>query len=175
MSIVTAITQNARGEGTHDGFGYCSGMAEQTLTPAAKGLGYAGLIPQFFALALVLQGGEFGYVALAAGFGYAAFIFSFLGGVWWGQSLASGRADAAAYLVAVLPSLLALALFLPWTFGWEWPGPALMFLAALIALSPLVDRWLDLGRQDFVRLRWNLSLGLGALTAALGIIGIEPV
>ena len=58
----------------------------------ARRLGYAGLLPQIAALALFAGGGEWGWVALAAGFAYAALIFSFLGGVWWGQALAMPRA-----------------------------------------------------------------------------------
>ncbi|RGP40797.1 hypothetical protein BPTFM16_01088 [Altererythrobacter insulae] len=145
-------------------------MSTHTLSPSAKLLGYAGLLPQIIAVALVWQGGEWGYVALAGGFGYAALIYSFLGGVWWGQAIGAGRADANVYLVAVLPSLLALALFLPWTFGWEWPGPALLYLGALIAISPMVDKWLGLASADFLQLRWHLSLGLGLLTIILGVL-----
>jgi hypothetical protein len=124
---------------------------------------------------LVFGGHEWRYSALAGGFAYAVAIFSFLGGVWWGQALASGRATAGAYVLAVLPSLLAVALFLPWTFGWEWPGPALLYLGALIALSPLIDRALGFAARDFLRLRWHLSLGLGALTIALGMVAGQVV
>ncbi len=138
-------------------------------------LGYAGLLPQLLALMLAWEGGEWGFVALAGGFAYAALIFSFLGGVWWGQTLVSGRLTAASYVVAVMPSLLALALFLPWTFGWEWPGPALLYLGVLIALSPLVDRSLGLAGADFMKLRWHLSLGLGLSTLLLGVIALEQV
>jgi len=113
---------------------------------------------------------SFASTALAGGFAYAAAIFSFLGGVWWGQAIASGKAGAGAYLVAVMPSLLAVALFLPWSFGWDWPGPALLYLGALIALSPLADRALGFAAADFMRLRWQLSVGLGALTIALGFV-----
>jgi hypothetical protein len=144
-------------------------MDDQTsLSPAARMLGYAGLLPQIICLGLVLLGHEWRYLALAGGFAYAAAIFSFLGGVWWGQAVQSGRATTGAYLLAVLPSLLAVVLFLPWTFGWEWPGPALMYLGAFILLSPLVDRALGFARSDFLRLRWHLSLGLGGLTILLG-------
>ncbi|MEL6877853.1 MAG: DUF3429 domain-containing protein [Pseudomonadota bacterium] len=141
-----------------------------SLTPAARLLGYAGLLPQIIALGLAMSGGELAYVALAGGFAYAALIFSFLGGVWWGQALQKGNAGAGVYLVAVLPSLLGLALFLPWTFGWEWPGPALLYLGVLIGLSPLVDRALRYAKRDFMQMRWHLSLGLGALTIALGLV-----
>jgi hypothetical protein len=141
-----------------------------SLSPAARALGYAGLVPQVICVAMLASGHEWRYAAMAGGFAYAAAIFSFLGGVWWGQAVQSGRATTSAYLVAVLPSLLAVALFLPWTFGWEWPGPALFYLGALILSSPLVDRALGFGRGDFLRLRWHLSLGLGLLTIALGLL-----
>lgn len=143
---------------------------ETSLTPASRWLGYAGLLPQMLCVALAMSGHEYGYSALAGGFAYAAGIFSFLGGVWWGQALASGRAGAGAYVVAVMPSLLAVALFLPWTFGWDWPGPALLYLGALIAFSPLVDWALGFAAKDFFSLRLQLSVGLGALTIALGLV-----
>ncbi|GIX21199.1 MAG: hypothetical protein KatS3mg120_2875 [Erythrobacter sp.] len=145
------------------------------LSPAARALGYAGLVPQIICIALILIGHEWRYSALAGGFAYAAAIFSFLGGVWWGQALAAGRMGAGAYGVAVLPSLIAVALFLPWTFGWEWPGPALFYLGALIAFSPLIDRALGLATRDFLRLRWQLSLGLGGLTIALGLLAGQVI
>lgn len=143
---------------------------QTSLTPAARALGYAGLLPQIICVAMVVSGHEWRYSALAGGFAYAAAIFSFLGGVWWGQAAASGRATTGAYGLAVMPSLLAVALFLPWTFGWDWPGPALLYLGALIALSPLIDRALGFAQPDFLRLRWHLSLGLGTLTIALGLV-----
>jgi hypothetical protein len=151
-----------------------SSQSQPALLPAAKVLGYAGLLPQMLCVGLLLIGHEWRYAALAGGFAYAAAIFSFLGGVWWGQVLASARdgrpASTGAYCLAVLPSLLAVALFLPWTFGWEWPGPALFYLGALIMLSPLVDRALGFASEDFLRLRWHLSLGLGLLSIVLGVL-----
>ena len=143
---------------------------DNSLTPAARWLGYAGLLPQIACVALAASGHEYGYSALAGGFAYAAAIFSFLGGVWWGQALASGRAGAGAYMLAVMPSLFVVALFLPWTFGWDGPGPALLYLGALILVSPLVDRALGFAARDFLRLRVQLSVGLGALTIALGVL-----
>ena len=150
-----------------------------SLTNSARVLGYAGLLPQIFCLAMILAGHEWRYAALAGGFAYAAAIFSFLGGVWWGQAIAGGREDktatTGAYLVAVMPSLIAVALFLPWTLGWEWPGPALLYLGALILTSPLVDRALGYAAPDFLRLRWHLSIGLGALTIALGLVAPQVI
>lgn len=148
---------------------------QTSLSPTARALGYAGLLPQLICVALIALGHEWRYSALAGGFAYAAAIFSFLGGVWWGQALQSGRSGAGAYLIAVLPSLLAVALFLPWTFGWEWPGPALFYLGALILGSPLIDRALGYARGDFLRLRWHLSVGLGSLTIALGFLAGEVI
>ena len=142
---------------------------ETSLTPASRWLGYAGLLPQALCVALAASGHDYAYTALAGGFAYAAAIFSFLGGVWWGQAIASGRGGAGAYVVAVMPSLLSVALFLPWSFGWDWPAPALLYLGALIMLSPLVDRALGFAAKDFFRLRVQLSVGLGALTIALGL------
>ncbi len=138
-------------------------------------LGYAGLLPQLFAVILAWRGGEWGFVALAGGFAYAALIFSFLGGVWWGQTMAHSAAPRWGYLVAILPSLIGLALFLPWTLGWAWPDPALIWLGLLIAASPLIDRSLGLASAAFMRLRWHLSLGLGALTFALGLMAMQQV
>lgn len=150
-----------------------------SLTMPSRVLGYAGLLPQIICLAMILGGHEWRYAALAGGFAYAAAIFSFLGGVWWGQAIAGGRegktATTGAYLVAVMPSLIAVALFLPWTLGWEWPGPALLYLGALILTSPLVDRALGYAAPDFLRLRWHLSIGLGALTIALGLVAPQVI
>ena len=146
-----------------------------SLSPAARILGYAGLLPQIICIGLILTGHEWRYAALAGGYAYAAAIFSFLGGVWWGQALAGGRATTGAYVLAVLPSLIAVALFLPWTLGWEWPGPALLYLGALILASPLVDRALGFAEADFLRLRWHLSIGLGLLTIALGLVAPQVI
>ena len=143
---------------------------QTSLSPAARALGYAGLLPQMLCIGLILIGHEWRYAALAGGFAYAAAIFSFLGGVWWGQAVQSGRATTGAYVLAVLPSLLAVALFLPWSFGWEWPGPALLYLGALIMGSPLIDRALGFAAPDFLRLRWHLSIGLGSLSIILGLL-----
>lgn len=150
-------------------------MTDTKLPEAAKWLGYAGLLPQLIAVILALRTEELGFVAMAGGFAYAALIFSFLGGVWWGQALSAGRASAGTFLVAVLPSLVALALFLPWTFGQQWPGPSLLWLGLLIGISPLIDRQLGLSGQEFMRLRVHLSVGLGALTILLGIIALQRV
>ena len=135
-------------------------------------LGYAGILPQACAVILFLTGTEWGWIALAAGFAYAALIFSFLGGVWWGQAMASPKAPSWAFAAAVLPSLIGLTLFIPWTLGWAWPEPSLIWLGLFLILSPLVDARLGLGDAAWMRLRWHLSLALGSLTLILGVLAL---
>lgn len=136
-------------------------------------LGYAGLLPQLAALVLVVAGGEWAWIALASSYAYAALIFSFLGGVWWGQALQSNNPPNWVLPIAVMPSLIGLALFLPWTLGWPWPGPSLLWLGLLIAASPLVDRALGFHEHAWMRLRWHLSLGLGGLSVVIAVIALS--
>ncbi len=156
---------------------------QRALSPWALGLGYAGLLPQLLAVLLAYLGGETAFVAIAGGFAYAAAIFSFLGGVWWGQALMQSKAVevgrssglGAAFIAAVAPSLISVAAFLPWSLGWSWPGPALMILGVLISASPLVDTKLAFANAAFMKLRWHLSIGLGGLTFVLGLIAEQIV
>ncbi|MEM1196244.1 MAG: DUF3429 domain-containing protein [Pseudomonadota bacterium] len=147
---------------------------QSSLTPAARALGYAGLLPQIACIAFVAIDNPYRFNAVYMGFIYPAMIFSFLGGVWWGQAIAKqGRASAASYAIAVLPSLAAAALFYPMLIGWEWPGPAMLYLGAFIGLSPMVDRALGFAEPDFLKLRWHLSLGLGFLTVIMGFLAMS--
>ncbi len=146
--------------------------APPPLTKTAFMLGYAGLIPQLIAVLFLLDGSEMRWIATAGGYGYAALIFSFLGGLWWAIAMLNARAPRWLYAVAIAPSLIALATFLPWTWGWNWPGPSLAVLAVALCLSPLVDRAIKKALplpEGWLRLRWHLSLGLGGLTAILAI------
>ncbi len=149
---------------------------QPSLPKAALMAGYAGVLPQLIAAALVLSGSEYRWTGLAAAYGYAAFIFSFLGGVWWGFAAGSRREGIAAgpvFVLAVLPSLLAFATYLPWIWGYSWPGPSLMWLGILLMLSPLADRWLSkrcVLPEGWMRLRWHLSLTLGGLTSLLAAV-----
>ena len=144
-----------------------------TISQSARYLGLAGLLPQIIACLYAFNSSEWQWVALAVGFGYAAFIFSFLGGVWWGLALGKHDAPTWIYAAAITPSLIALASFIPWTLGWEWPGPSMMLLGACLLLSPLVDK--AIGKvialpAQWIQLRWQLSLGLGVLTLLLSAL-----
>jgi hypothetical protein len=152
-----------------------------TLRPLPKAAfvaGYAGLLPQIFAAFLVFSGSEYRWIGLAAAYGYAAFIFSFLGGMWWGLGVTTRRDDASAtaiFALAVAPSLLAFATYLPWIWGWEWPGPSLAWLGFFVLGSPLADRWLSARchlPDGWMKLRWHLSIGLGGITLLLA--GVAP-
>ena len=136
-------------------------------------LGLAGLLPQAIALFLVMTDSEQRWSALAVGYGYAALIFSFLGGIWWGQALSIKNAPGWIYAAAVMPSLIALATYLPWIYGRDWPGPSLAVLGVCLIASPLVDR--AIGRSiplpdGWMKLRWILSSGLGGLTLLLAAV-----
>ena len=141
-------------------------------------LGFAGLLPQLACLLAAWFGGpEWRYSAQALGWAYAALIFSFLGGLWWG--LAAG-ADARGEVVpgwlwyaSVVPSLLALLTLVPWLIAQPWPGPSSMFLGIAILLTPfIVDRHISaITPSWWMSLRWPLSIGLGITTFLLGLNG----
>ncbi|MGB3797257.1 MAG: DUF3429 domain-containing protein [Alteraurantiacibacter sp.] len=142
--------------------------------PAARLLGFAGLLPQFAAVAAAWMGPpEWRWSALAIGWAYAALILSFLGGLWWGMAAgapdAGRRAPKWLWVAAVVPSLLALVTFLPWVFGAIWPGPSLIVLGVAIIFSALVDiRLVTIRPPWWLALRIPLSLGLGGATILLG-------
>ena len=77
-------------------------------------LGLAGLLPQFACVAALYLGSEeWRYTAQAIAFGYAALIFSFLGGMWWGIAAMAPAAENRrtigwVWVAAVAPSLIAL-------------------------------------------------------------------
>jgi hypothetical protein len=144
----------------------------QPLSQTAMLFGYAGLLPQAFAVLMLLDGAEMRWIATAGGYGYAAFIFSFLGGLWWAIGLFNPAAPRWIFVAAVAPSLIALATFLPWTWGWSWPGPSLGVLAVCLLVSPIIDHKIAVDvrlPKGWLKLRLHLSLGLGSLTALLAI------
>ena len=146
---------------------------QKPLPPYAQNLGYAGLMPQIICIALVLSGSQWQWVALACAWAYAALIFSFLGGIWWGLAIANPMLDRRVFIASVMPSLIALGSFIPWTLGWGWPGPSLAMLGLCLGASPLVDRWI--ARQiilpaGWMHLRMVLSMGLGGLSFILALL-----
>jgi hypothetical protein len=155
-------------------------MFEQpALQRRARLLGYAGQLPQVLAV-ILLADPQTRWIAMAGGFGYAALIFSFLGGVWWGVGISNPQAPRWIYVAAVLPSLIGLAAYVPWIFGWSWPGPSLIVLGLCLLASPVVDREMALKLplpDGWVRLRSYLSVGLGLLTLMLAAadLMLQPV
>lgn len=146
------------------------------LPKAALVAGYAGLLPQIIAAALVLSNSEYQWTGLAAAYGYAAFIFSFLGGIWWGFGVIARKGGAEAdaiFILAVAPSLIAFASYLPWIWGWDWPGPSLAWIGLFLIMSPLVDQWLKARcnlPEGWMKMRWHLSFALGGLTLLLAVL-----
>lgn len=147
-------------------------MSIANLPRPVRDLGLAGLLPQAACLAAVYISPEDRFSALAAGTFYPALILSFLGGLWWMQALTANDQHWEPYVLAIVPSLAAWTLMLPWCFGWTWPGPELKALAALLAVSPLVD--LRLARRlpqpaGWLALRWRMATGLAILTLLLSL------
>jgi Protein of unknown function (DUF3429) len=140
------------------------------LSDCARTLGYLGLLPQLCITVYAVGGIENVWISQAAGFAYAALIFSFLGGTWWGVGVMSAKAPLWIFAVAILPSLIALAAYLPWIWGLEWPEPSLAVLGIGLLASPAVDRALATHVEmpiGWLLLRLHLSIGLGLLTLAL--------
>lgn len=136
-------------------------------------LGLAGLMPMAAFLALAVGGGDqWRFAALSLGWLYAALIFSFLGGLWWGLAAAqASRAPGWLWAISVVPSLAALATLAPWLIGEPWPGPSLVILGLGILASPLIDRrivQLGLAPPWWLMLRIILSGGLGLMALAIG-------
>jgi hypothetical protein len=122
---------------------------------AARGLGYAGLLP-FVGGALWLLAGPAEHQALAARAlaAYAATIVSFLGGIHWGLAFAAPEGPSSGRLLwGVVPSLLAWpALLLPAAGG-------LALLAGTLVLCYAVDHraYPRLGLAAWLPMRRTLS------------------
>ena len=148
----------------------------QSVPALPRWLGLAGLLPQFTCLAVLYAGpAEWREAALAIAFAYAALILSFLGGMWWGIAAAAPAAQRRKalgwlWIAAVLPSLVALACFLPWALDWAWPEPSLVMLGGALLVSLGVDAKLGaLAPRWWLALRVPLSTGLGLATIAAAL------
>ena len=149
--------------------------ASHPLPGLARMLGYAGLLPQLGAFAVLASGREeHRDLAQLLAITYAALIFSFLGALWWGLAAAQlARAPAWIWWAGVLPSLVSLCVFLPWATGYLAAPRVLSALALGIAGSAFVDLYLNklkLCPPGWVKLRFTLSIGMGATTAACAIL-----
>ncbi len=148
----------------------------QSVPALPRWLGLAGLLPQFTCLAVLYAGpAEWREAALAIAFAYAALILSFLGGMWWGIAAAAPAAQRRKalgwlWIAAVLPSLVALACFLPWALDWAWPEPSLVMLGGALLVTLGVDAKLGaLAPRWWMTLRLPLSTGLGLATIAAAL------
>lgn len=148
----------------------------QSVPALPRWLGLAGLLPQFTCVAVLYAGpAEWREAALAIAFAYAALILSFLGGMWWGIAAAAPAAQRRKalgwlWIAAVLPSLVALACFLPWALDWAWPEPSLVMLGGALLVTLGVDAKLGaLAPRWWMTLRVPLSTGLGLATIATAL------
>lgn len=140
---------------------------------AANLLGFAGLLPQAAALALVTAGGEASGAGAMLAFGYGALILSFLGGIWWAIAMRrTGTPQALLATVAVVPSLVPLALGIALVTSGELPAVLVALGVAILMTLPIDARLARLGEAPagWLRLRVPLSVGLGALTIAAGAL-----
>jgi hypothetical protein len=134
-------------------------------------LGYAGLIPPLAAVGAALWAPpEWRELAFRAGALYAGLILSFLGGAWWGLATrAQAQRAWPLYLLAVVPTLVALALLMLLT------PERLVLLGGLILFTLPVDGLLvrsGLAPANWMKLRVPLTVGLGVLTVGLGLAAV---
>lgn len=143
-------------------------------------LGIAGLLPQVAAVTILAWANRspisFGdLLREVAGVGalfYGAIILSFLGGTWWSIAMARVQGQAALASVAVLPALLSTAAILGALVG-NADRAALIALGIAILGTLVVDRRLVTTAEvpaGWMALRVPLSLGLGLLTIAAGVL-----
>ncbi len=133
------------------------------------------MLPQLILLGATMVDDQGAWKAPASAFAYAAAIYSFLGGYWWGVALTTRPQERAVFVIAVVPALFSVALFLPWIWGWSWPGPQLIVLGIAIMASVLVDRRFvgpSISSPAWLRVRIMASLGLGLSTLFIGAISV---
>lgn len=135
-------------------------------------LGYAGLFPQVAALATCFFGRDTDVGPMFA-FAYAALILSFLGGIWWGFAMNSGRDQGRIATLAVIPSLFGALLILLSISHILSLGCALVLMGSAVMMTLLIDRRLvanDIAPRGWMALRIPLSIGLGSLTILCGVL-----
>jgi Protein of unknown function (DUF3429) len=124
-------------------------------------------------LLILIVAERFGGIAVWLCWAYAALILSFLGGVWWGIALSADRVPGWLYPAAVVPTFIALGSFVPIAvFGSTDFTAPMIWIGGALLISPLVDVMLLRSiafPQEWLRLRWHLSIGLGAMTMLIGL------
>ena len=143
------------------------------LPAAPRWLGLAGLLPPAGCVTVALALPPLQPAATLVGGLYAGVILSFLGGLWWMDSLERRVTAAAPYVLAVAPSLVAWAALMAWLLGGAPPASSLLALGAAVLVSPLADRAASRTVRELPgwwSLRLTLSGGLGVLTLLLALL-----
>lgn len=141
---------------------------------AARLLGAAGLLPQAGTVAGLLLTRDATAVALLVGVAtvYPLVILSFLGGMWWGFAMRREAGQGRLAASAVVPSLAAAALLIAAGIGVA-PSTVLILTGLAVLLTLPVDAHLARtgeAPEGWMGLRVPLSLGLGGLTIAAGVL-----
>ncbi|MBW0144858.1 DUF3429 domain-containing protein [Sphingomicrobium clamense] len=137
-------------------------MSDTSPPRIVQWLGYGGLIPPAIMVAAdyLLPPGPVRFGGLVVP--YAGLIFAFLGGTWWAFASREKTPEPSLMALAVAPPLMAFLIFFTGSMA------ASLLLAALIAISPLVDKLLAAQvtlPPWWMHLRFRLSMGLAGLTA----------
>ena len=139
-------------------------------------LGFGGLLPSAALAGLSFVDNPATHSIAFWGVVYGMLILTFLGGAWWAMASrwAPNRLPVGVLIVSVLPSLLSFALLIMlFSFAALSPAIAGGIVGGAILLSPLVDRWIAARGHApdwWMALRVPLSIGLGLLTIACGLL-----
>ena len=146
------------------------------ISTTARMLGFAGLLPQLFALLLTATRVDPALGAMTA-LAYAVLIVSFLGGIWWGFAMRAGERQPQMAFLAVAPTLAAFALIVARLLGFraDW---ALVAIAVVLMLTLVVDRlFVDdaVAPPGWMGLRVPLTIGLAILTLATAAVAPDQI
>lgn len=142
------------------------------VSPIARALGFAGLIPPLFLTALVVfpLDPRLTAAALPLSLFYAAAILSFLGGLWWSIAMRREKGQGGLLLAAVTPSLVAFFVPMAVLLGLPIRWAAVLLGVAVLLTLPVDHHLVRTGEapSGWMALRTPLSIGLGALTILAG-------
>lgn len=80
------------------------------------------------------------YIGFVVGYFYVVFIFSFLGGLWWGVVVSWKDVFEWLYFVVVVFSLIVFVFGILWMIGVEWSGLLLGLLGIGLIVLIMIDR-----------------------------------